>query len=86
MLKGCAGHQFKAVAGELRLRQQLSALAYCHSKGIAHRDIKLENVMFNQQGVLRLIDYKRAAAMPTQPPFHSAVHTVCRSVMNASGM
>ena len=28
----------------------------------------------------------RAVAMPTQPPFHSAVYTVCRSVMTASGM
>ena len=39
-----------------------------HRLGVAHRDIKLDNIMISQQGVLRLIDYNGAVAMPAQPP------------------
>ena len=35
----------------------ISALQYLHSKGIAHRDIKLENIVFSQDYVPKLIDF-----------------------------
>ncbi len=38
----------------------LSALIYCHSKGICHRDIKPENILFEHQsneGEIKLIDF-----------------------------
>jgi serine/threonine protein kinase len=28
-------------------KQLISAVSYCHSVGVAHRDIKLENIMMN---------------------------------------
>jgi serine/threonine protein kinase len=34
-----------------------SALAYMHSKGIAHRDIKLENVLLSESGTYKLCDF-----------------------------
>ena len=48
--------------------QILSGLRHMHRLGVVHRDIKLDNIMISQQGVLRLIDYKRAVAVPVQPP------------------
>lgn len=41
------------------LRQMLLALNYIHSHGIVHRDIKLENFMFDRKGSghLKLIDF-----------------------------
>jgi serine/threonine protein kinase len=33
------------------------AIGYLHAQGIAHRDLKLENILLNQDGYLRIIDY-----------------------------
>ena len=33
------------------------ALGYLHSKGIAHRDMKLENILVDQNGYIKIIDY-----------------------------
>ena len=42
--------------------QMLAAIMYCHSKGIAHRDLKLENFVFKDRegpgkNTLVLIDF-----------------------------
>ena len=33
------------------------AVGYLHSKGIAHRDIKMENILMDEHGYIKLIDY-----------------------------
>jgi len=38
-------------------KQLISAIRYCHNKGLHHRDLKLDNVMFNDQFLLKLIDF-----------------------------
>ena len=41
------------------IKQILLTLAYLHSRNVTHRDIKLENIVINnnQRGVLKLIDF-----------------------------
>lgn len=41
----------------------LSALQHTHSKKIAHRDVKLENILLNKNGRAFLIDYGLCGAM-----------------------
>ena len=39
------------------------ALGYLHDKDILHRDLKLENVMLDEDGYIRLIDFGIALKM-----------------------
>ena len=38
-------------------QQLLYALQYCHAHGVVHRDIKLENIMLDEHGDVKLIDF-----------------------------
>jgi serine/threonine protein kinase len=53
----CVGVQVRFIAAELSL-----ALAFLHEKDIAYRDLKPENVMFDEEGHVRLIDFGLAKA------------------------
>jgi len=48
------------------MRQLLSAVAYCHSKKVVHRDLKLENLLFSshdKDAALKIIDFGAAQVL-----------------------
>lgn len=42
-------------------RQLISAVDYCHSRGVFHRDLKLENLLLDQDGNLKITDFGLSA-------------------------
>ena len=43
--------------------QIIMAVGYLHSKGIMHRDLKLENILVDETGYLKIIDYGLAKTL-----------------------
>ncbi|AYV86759.1 MAG: hypothetical protein Sylvanvirus8_15 [Sylvanvirus sp.] len=65
------------------LKQLVTALIYCHSVFIAHRDLKLENIMFSdtRYETVKLVDFGHSTQLNTQA---SLAHTSCGSPHYAS--
>ncbi len=38
-------------------KQLVYGLQYCHSQGVVHRDLKLENIVINKKGRIKIIDF-----------------------------
>eukprot|EP00967_Tisochrysis_lutea_P092120 scaffold132672_cov32-Tisochrysis_lutea.AAC.1 len=39
------------------MRQLLAGVNHCHERGVAHRDLKLENVLLTRDGTVKVIDF-----------------------------
>ncbi|KAK3140172.1 hypothetical protein QOZ80_5AG0397040 [Eleusine coracana subsp. coracana] len=48
--------------------QLVDALAHCHARGVAHRDVKPQNVLLDADGNLKLSDFGLAALIPSADP------------------
>ena len=59
---------FPEATARAHFAQILSGLRHMHRLGVAHRDIKLENIMITQHSAIRLTDYRLSMAVPTQDP------------------
>ena len=47
-------------------KQIMTALYYCHKKSIAHRDIKLENILIDDSNNVKLIDFGFSTCIPNE--------------------
>eukprot|EP00038_Savillea_parva_P019353 m.27275 g.27275 ORF g.27275 m.27275 type:complete len:445 (+) comp4394_c0_seq2:170-1504(+) len=41
----------------ISFRQLASAVKFCHERGIVHRDLKLENILLDSEGMIKLADF-----------------------------
>lgn len=62
-----------------RLFQQLiDGVSYCHDKGVFHRDLKLENILIDGKGNLKVSDFG-LSALPQHFGSDGLLHTTCGS-------
>jgi len=58
------------------LVQAVAGLRFMHTNGVAHRDIKLDNIMLAHDGRLKLIDFGLAHVAFTPTPLHAPFEMV----------
>ncbi|CAI0420785.1 unnamed protein product [Linum tenue] len=57
-------------------QQLISAIDYCHSRGVSHRDLKPENLLLDENGNLKISDFG-LSALPGQRWNDGLLHTQC---------
>nr|GEV85446.1 CBL-interacting serine/threonine-protein kinase 5-like [Tanacetum cinerariifolium] len=79
------GELFDKVKGNKKLKedvarkyfqQLISAVDFCHSRGVSHRDIKPENLLLNGNDDLKITDFG-FSALPEQKRLDGLLHTQC---------
>uniref|UniRef100_H2ZMM2 non-specific serine/threonine protein kinase n=1 Tax=Ciona savignyi TaxID=51511 RepID=H2ZMM2_CIOSA len=61
-------------------RQIVSAVRYCHKIGIVHRDLKLENILLDENNTIKIADFGLANKFKSD----EQLHTFCGSPLYAS--
>ncbi|KNA24795.1 hypothetical protein SOVF_012400 [Spinacia oleracea] len=58
-------------------QQLISAVGYCHFRGIYHRDLKPENLLVDENGCLKVTDFGLSAVKDQIRPDDGLLHTLC---------
>ncbi|XP_022875151.1 CBL-interacting serine/threonine-protein kinase 7-like [Olea europaea var. sylvestris] len=67
--------RFSESTARLYFHQLVSALIFCHQNGIAHRDIKPQNLLLDNKGSLKITDFG-LSALPEQKK-DGLIYTAC---------
>uniref|UniRef100_A0A7C9A2F7 non-specific serine/threonine protein kinase n=1 Tax=Opuntia streptacantha TaxID=393608 RepID=A0A7C9A2F7_OPUST len=57
--------------------QLISAVDFCHSRGVYHRDLKLENLLLDDQGRLKITDFGLSTFLAERQDEEQMLHTSC---------
>jgi tRNA A-37 threonylcarbamoyl transferase component Bud32 len=72
-LKSRSSRKLEESQARVIIKQVLEALEYCHSIGITHRDVKLENILLQDDHVVKIIDF----GLSTYISSHKKVQLFC---------
>lgn len=64
------------------VRQILEALAFCHERGICHRDVRLDNILLDNSGMVKVTDFGHSKTFSAGWDLHSS--TLVGSIYNLS--
>ncbi|CAK9144505.1 unnamed protein product [Ilex paraguariensis] len=64
--------------GRKLFQQLIDGVSYCHSRGVFHRDLKLENVLVDAKGNIKISDFG-LSALPEHFRADGLLHTTCGS-------
>lgn len=56
-VRRCEDKKLKENDARIQFKQLISAVSYCHDLRICHRDLKLTNILINEEGELKQIDF-----------------------------
>ncbi|KAI5651007.1 hypothetical protein M9H77_37012 [Catharanthus roseus] len=70
--------KFSEAKGRKLFQQLIDGVSYCHTKGVFHRDLKLENVLVDAKGNIKITDFG-LSALPQHFREDGLLHTTCGS-------
>ncbi|KAH6758684.1 CBL-interacting protein kinase 25 [Perilla frutescens var. frutescens] len=68
--------KLKEDAARKYFQQLVSAVDFCHSRGVSHRDLKPENLLLDEEGNLKVSDFG-LSALPEHLSHDGLLHTQC---------
>jgi serine/threonine protein kinase/Ca2+-binding EF-hand superfamily protein len=75
-------HRMPERTARFYVRQILEALAFCHEKGICHRDVRLDNILLDNAGMVKVTDFGHSKTFSVGWDLHSS--TLVGSIYNLS--
>ncbi|KAG4946711.1 hypothetical protein AAZX31_15G176800 [Glycine max] len=70
--------KLKEAVGRKIFQQLIDCVSFCHNKGVFHRDLKLENVLVDAKGNIKITDFN-LSALPQHFRADGLLHTTCGS-------
>ncbi|XP_004308971.1 PREDICTED: CBL-interacting protein kinase 18-like [Fragaria vesca subsp. vesca] len=68
--------RLKEEAARRFFQQLITAVDFCHKRGVFHRDLKPENLLLDKDGVLKVSDFGLSAFSESKRK-HALLHTTC---------